>query len=138
MASELHWQYFPGFSSRASSALLKYRWPGNVRELKNTIERTVYRAQDPERPITQIALDPFDSPFSLAPVPADRPQAAITRRPPLLPTNLKQRLLDTEEDLLRTALEKSRFNQRLAADLLGLSYHQFRGRLRKFEIETKP
>jgi len=138
MASELHWRYFPGFSSRASSALLKYRWPGNVRELKNTIERTVYRSQDPERPITQIALDPFDSPFSLAPAPADRPQAMIGKRPPLLPTDLKQRLLDTEEDLLRTALEKSRYNQRLAADLLGMSYHQFRGRLRKFDIATKP
>ena len=138
MASELHWRYFPGFSSRASSALLKYRWPGNVRELKNTIERTVYRSQDPERPITQIALDPFDSPFSLAPAPADRPQAMIAKRPPLLPTDLKQRLLDTEQDLLRTALEKSRYNQRLAADLLGLSYHQFRGRLRKFDIATKP
>lgn len=138
MASELRWRYFPGFSSRASSALLKYRWPGNVRELKNTIERTVYRAQDPEQPITQIALDPFDSPFSLAPARDERPHPAITKRPPLLPTDLQQRLLDTEEDLLRAALEKSRYNQRLAADLLGLSYHQFRGRLRKFDIATKP
>ena len=28
MASELRWSYFPGFSSRASSALLRNRWPG--------------------------------------------------------------------------------------------------------------
>jgi len=31
MASELKWSYFPGFSSRISSALLRNRWPGNVR-----------------------------------------------------------------------------------------------------------
>ena len=37
-------------------------------------------------------------------------------------------------DLLEAALEKARFNQRMAADLLGLTYHQFRGKLRKFNI----
>jgi len=139
MASELKWSYFPGFSSRASSALLKYSWPGNVRELKNTIERSVYRSREPENPITRIALDPFDSPFSLGLPAPDKPRSvAAAKRPPLLPTDLTQRLLDTEEDLLRAALEKSRFNQRLAADLLGLSYHQFRGRIRKFDIASKP
>ena len=63
----------------------------------------------------------------------------MTRRnPPLLPADLKQRLIDTEVDLLTAALEKARYNQRLAADLLSLSYHQFRGKLRKFDISCKP
>ena len=139
MASELKWSYFPGFSSRASSTLLHNRWPGNVRELKNTIERTVYRAEDPEQPIKEIALDPFDSPFKIAPAPqAGKVQAAGPQRSPILPTDLKQRLADLETNLLEAALERSRFNQRLAADLLGLSYHQFRGKLRKFGISSKP
>lgn len=89
-------------------------------------------------PITQIALDPFDSPFSLGLPSPDKPRAVAAKRPPLLPTDLTRRLLETEEDLLRAALEKSRFNQRMAADLLGLSYHQFRGRMRKFDIAAKP
>jgi len=139
MASELKWSYFPGFSPRASSALLRNRWPGNVRELKNTIERTVYRANDPERPISNIALDPFDSPFRIASGKSATPRTgAAKRRSPLLPTDLKQRLADTETELLQAALEKARFNQRLAADLLGLGYHQFRGKLRKFAISSKP
>ncbi len=139
MASELKWSYFPGFSSRASSTLLQNRWPGNVRELKNTIERTVYRAEDPEQPIKEIALDPFDSPFKIAPAPqAGNMQAVGPQRSPILPTDLKQRLVDLETNLLEAALERSRFNQRLAADLLGLSYHQFRGKLRKFGISSKP
>lgn len=58
MASELKWSYFPGFSPRISSSLLRNRWPGNVRELKNTIERSVYRSADPDQPITTLALDP--------------------------------------------------------------------------------
>ena len=39
-------------SRRASMAELEaYPWPGNVRELRNVVERAVYRAEDPERPI---------------------------------------------------------------------------------------
>ena len=139
MASELKWNYFPGFSPRASSALLRNQWPGNVRELKNTIERSVYRAKDAEQPITSIALDPFDSPFRMARGETASPATgAKKRRSPLLPTDLKQRLVDLETELLQAALEKARFNQRLAADLLGLGYHQFRGKLRKFDIRSKP
>ena len=138
MASELKWSYFPGFSPRASSVLLKNLWPGNVRELKNTIERTVYRSEDPEQPIKNIALDPFDSPFKIAPAAGSKTLAPSPKRPRLLPTDLQQRLVDLETDLLEAALERSRFNQRLAADLLGLSYHQFRGKLKKFGIRSKP
>lgn len=138
MASELKWSYFPGFSPRIASSLLRNRWPGNVRELKNTIERSVYRSADQDQPITTLALDPFDTPFR-----SNEPQAAkdspvAVRRAPLLPADLAQRLVDTEVSLLNAALEKARFNQRMAADLLGLSYHQFRGKLRKFNIRSKP
>ncbi len=139
MASELKWSYFPGFGPRASSALLRNLWPGNVRELKNTIERSVYRARDAEQPITNIAFDPFDSPFRMASEGRAKPGVStVKRRSPLLPTDLKQRLVDMETELLEAALEKARFNQRLAADLLGLGYHQFRGKLRKFGIRSKP
>ncbi len=136
MASELKWQYFPGFSSRVSSQLIRNQWPGNVRELKNTIERSVYRARDQETPISELAMDPFDSPFRIESKASTRPRptAATSSRGPLLPTDLKERLRDVEEELLSAALEKAKFNQRLAADLLGLSYDQFRGRLRKFKI----
>ena len=138
MASELKRSYFPGFSPRASSALLRHNWPGNVRELKYAIERSVYRSDDPDRPIVKIAFDPFDSPFKLADAPQDKSPVSAAKRPPLLPADLKQRLRDTERDFLHAALERSRFNQRMAADLLGLSYHQFRGKLRKHEIAGRP
>ena len=138
MASELKWKYFPGFSSRISSALLKNRWPGNVRELKNTIERTVYRSADQEQAIRVLALDPFASAFRIDDSEAVANTPATPRRPPLLPADLTKRLIDTEVNLLTAALEKARFNQRRAADMLGLSYHQFRGKLRKYSISSRP
>jgi psp operon transcriptional activator len=138
MASELKWSYFPGFSSRISSALLRNRWPGNVRELKNTVERSVYRSEDQEQPITRLALDPFDTPFRIDDAKPVASTSATPRRAPLLPADLTQRLVETEVNLLNAALDKARFNQTMAADLLGLSYHQFRGKLRKFNIRSKP
>ena len=140
MASELKWSYFPGFSPRISSALIRNKWPGNVRELKNAIERSVYRAKNPDAPIANLALDPFDSPFRIAEATVANPQHARepASRAPLLPADLNARLRDMEMDLLETALDKAKFNQRLAADLLGLSYHQLRGKLRKFNIRSKP
>lgn len=138
MASELKWSFFPGFNPRATSTLLRNKWPGNVRELKFAIERSVYRSADPEQAIVDIALDPFDSPFKIAAAPSSTGKVMVRRSAPLLPADLKQRLVDTEVDLLTAALEKARYNQRLAADLLALSYHQFRGKLRKFDIRSKP
>jgi len=138
MASELKWSFFPGFSARATSALLRNKWPGNVRELKYAVERSVYRATDPEEPIVNVVFDAFDSPYKMVSPGGDDKPVVRKRRSPLLPTDLNQRLTDMEMDLLEAALEKARYNQRMAADLLGLTYHQFRGKLRKFNINSKP
>jgi psp operon transcriptional activator len=132
MSSELGRALFPGFGSRATSALLKFDWPGNVRELKNAVERSVYRAADDGEVIDDIAFDPFDSPFT---PPAPRrgdAREGRQRMQTLLPTDLAAHLGDVERDLLQAALERARFNQRMAADLLGLTYDQLRGKLRKY------
>src|SRR5690606_11978832 len=72
---ELKRSVFPGSSPHAPPALRAYDWPGNVRELKNAVERSVYRAPDPEAPIEEILFDPFASPFESPPQPAS-PEAA--------------------------------------------------------------
>ena len=68
---------------------------------------------------------------------ATRAAKTVLKRPPLLPTNLKERLRDTEKSLVEAALDKARFNQKSAAEMLGLTYHQFRGKLRKYGIDPK-
>lgn len=138
MASELRHALFPGFSPRASSTLLRHQWPGNVRELKNAVERSVYRSDDPDTPISKIAFDPFDSPFKLARADESPSRKTGQNRPLLLPTDLSSRLVDIEKEFLEAALERARYNQRMAADLLGLSYHQFRGKLRKHDVSGRP
>ena len=139
MASELKQEYFAGFGARAASALLRHDWPGNVRELKNTVERSVYKAKHVDKQITQIAFDPFDSPYRLKIKSAQskEPKRALKREvSPSLPVNLKKQMAQNERQFIEAALAKARFNQRLAAELLGLSYNQLRGRMKKYELDT--
>ena len=54
----------------------------------------------------------------------------------LLPVDLKSRLETVEKELMEAALERARYNQRVAADLLGLTYHQLRGKIRKYGLDA--
>jgi psp operon transcriptional activator len=140
MVRELEMPLFPGFSARASSSLLRHDWPGNVRELKNAVERSVYRLSDKTQQISQIAFDPFDSPFR--PRDIRRPDTTRTEKEPtgrrhILPVKLKERLNSLEKNLIEAALQRSKFNQRVAANLLDLTYHQLRGKIRKHKLDIR-
>ncbi len=135
VTKELRRAFFPGFTSGAKAALLGYAWPGNVRELKNAIERSVYRAEEPEQPIDTILFDPFASPYSLAtpsePRAAEEHQTPTASEDTVVPRDFRTAVASFESDLLQRALRRAQFKQTLAAKLLGLSYHQLRSLLRK-------
>ena len=139
MAGELHWPSFPGFSEDALAQLVAHPWPGNVRELRNAVERAVYLHAEPDRPVAVLVLDPFASPFRPASV-AEKATALVrinSAEPSVnarQPIDLKRTLAEIEARLLSEALEVNRHNQKEAAKHLGLGYHQFRARLRKFAI----
>ncbi|WP_420808037.1 phage shock protein operon transcriptional activator [Aeromonas cavernicola] len=146
MARELGYPLFAGFSAHASQQLLDYPWPGNVRELKNVVERSLYRHADPQLPLSQLVFNPFDSPWRprSAGGATAAPTALATLTPPQLPLggdtphslplDLKQTVAHWEINLLKQAMQQSQYNQRKAAQLLALSYHQFRGMLRKYQL----
>ena len=46
---------------------------------------------------------------------------------------LKQAVWEFKVRMLENALDKTKFNQKKAADLLGLTYHQFRGLYRQYQ-----
>ena len=131
MTSELGRSLFAGFSGEAEKLLLEYSWPGNVRELKNTIERSVYKADPPDQPVRSVQFDPFDSPYRLDTEPAR--DAVVSPSPPG-PPDLKSRVAALETRLVTRALAENDYHQGRAAKSLGLSYHQFRGYLKKYRI----
>lgn len=149
MIKETGGEYFAGFSESVEQQLLEYPWPGNVRELKNVVERAVYRCGD--RVVDELDFDPFDSPWrpgirhdhrsESAAAGADsgeRQEDGGTGRLPdvglLAGTDFKQHIREYETMLLERALSHCQHNQRRTADFLGLSYHQLRGYLRKYDI----
>ena len=114
-------------SGGAFERLAQYSYPGNVRELKNVVERAVYMAQG--EVLTAADVD--------AALPPEAHGAASSAESgfeddPRLP--LPERVDAFEEWLCKDALERTRFKQKEAAALLGLTYDQFRQRYRKYGL----
>jgi len=141
VTAELKRAYFPGFSGQALAELKSCAWPGNVRELKNTVERSIYRADDPDAPIEALLVDPFESPWSPVAAPPG-PETASGAAAPLpqlrlpdgWPIDLRARVSEYEQALIEAALKQAQYKQTAAAGLLGLSYHQLRGLLKKYGL----
>jgi psp operon transcriptional activator len=132
MSFELGQEEIPWFDETAEAALEAHSWPGNVRELKNVVERAVYRAD--EMPIREIVFDPFVGGRPQAP--AIRQQPAAKSGVPVISLGekpLAEAVWELKVQMLEAALEQSRYNQRLAADRLGITYHQFRGLYRQYK-----
>ena len=134
MAFELGRQEPVRFSDAAERSLAAYRWPGNVRELKNVVERAVYRSDSPR--VHEIDFDPFRSPFAPPPAPRKEvpqelpPGAAVCDD--LMDAPFREAVEELKVRLVARAVTRARHNQRKAAELLGLTYHQFRGLYRKY------
>ncbi len=129
MCRELGLPLFPGFSPLAQQVLLDYHWPGNIRELKNVVERSVYRHHDSEQPLDNIIVNPFRQ--SVISDDAAPERAAF----PSLPLDLRQWQNQQEKALLEKSLQQAHFNQRRAAQLLGVTYHQLRAMLKKHDVQ---
>jgi len=135
MCRELGYSYFAGFSPAARQALIAYNWPGNIRELKNVIERSVFRHALEEEAVDDIILDPFHAPWHDKPTENTNTEQAVAVEAEIsFPLDFRQWQQDQETNIIRQALEQAKFNQRKAAELLGLSYHQLRGLLRKYQL----
>ncbi|HEY4243105.1 MAG TPA: sigma-54 dependent transcriptional regulator [Kofleriaceae bacterium] len=113
-------------SAEALDRFAAYDYPGNVRELKNIVERAVYMAQG--EVLTAADVD--------AALPPEANATAVSgllfdddpRQP------LPERVDAFEAWLCKDALERTRYKQKEAAALLGLSYDQFRQRYRKYGL----
>ena len=116
-------------SAEAFDAFAAYDYPGNVRELKNVVERAVYMAAGEVLTAGDVAaaLPPEASHGA-----SMTQEGATFEDDPRLP--LGDRVENFEAWLCRDALERTRFKQKEAAQLLGLTYDQFRQRYRKYGL----
>jgi transcriptional regulator with PAS, ATPase and Fis domain len=100
-----------GISRAAAQILADYQWPGNVRELENTVERAVLLCQGS-------MIEPKDLPQRLCGLGVEK------RMSPRLPDaglDLRNAVESFENQLIRQALERTKWNKKQAASLLGLN-----------------
>ena len=136
-AAESGWHHFPGFSPNAKGKLHRYHWPGNVRELRNVIERSLHRQGEDGEQIAELVINPWpDRPIEKS----DTPTPETPSRNDLnseLPGDLRAALDQQEASWLEQALSQTANNQKQAAALLGLSYDQIRGLMRKHGLRSR-
>ncbi|TRX57249.1 phage shock protein operon transcriptional activator [Thalassomonas sp. M1454] len=154
MARELEFELFSGFTEKVKKSLLAYHWPGNIRELKNVVERSVYRHNNAHLAVSELVIDPFESPFrpNKRVKTADRqvqsdnsnelstPEKEVAVQTSLAapsieyPVSLKTLSQDHEVKIIKDALAFCQFNQKKTAEALKLTYHQLRGYLKKYNL----
>jgi two-component system response regulator PilR (NtrC family) len=129
------------FAPEAMAALEAYQWPGNVRELENVVERAV--ALEQGRRVELATLPDYiqagrpATPLSNGSRPAAADSLAGTGAVVLdHGFNLEQHLQDVERQHLEKALRQAGGVQTHAADLLGLSFRQFRYLVKKYGLKT--
>jgi two-component system nitrogen regulation response regulator GlnG len=133
-------------TDEAMAVLTGYSWPGNVRELENAIKRAVILSNDP-----LLSTGDFAGLESLAGVQSSGNQDASLEE--LVDTKLRSCLNGIEQlekgeiytmvleqverPLIRFILEKTRWNQVKAADILGINRNTLRKKINELGIELK-
>jgi two-component system nitrogen regulation response regulator GlnG len=130
----------------ACQLLIHYPWPGNVRELENTIKRAVILSSDP-------LLTPSDFPglrlqsegerapsedLSLEGLVDIKLRSCFTNMDKMESGDVYAMVLgQVERPLIRFVLEKTRWNQVRAADILGINRNTLRKKIQELGIELR-
>jgi two-component system response regulator PilR (NtrC family) len=120
-----------GISGAAMTSLRSYSWPGNVRELENAIERAVALERTP-------AVLPESLPEAVRAASGATTTAAapnVEDRTLAGGFDLEQHVQGIEREYIMEALRRANGVKKNAAELLGLSFRQFRYLLKKYNIQ---
>lgn len=146
ISADLGLERFPGFAPEAMDRLRTHAWPGNVRELRTVVGRSVglttlareQRSEDLLEPVAEVR---FSTTVTAKWAEETRLPARVSEQWPKPTTELSvevptggdfaARTRAFERGLVEDAMRRCQNHQGRAAARLGLSYHQFRGLLKK-------
>jgi two-component system response regulator AtoC len=122
----------PELDERLLEMLLSYDWPGNVRELENLVKRAVVLGEE-------TVLNELTEKKTRRRRARDDGASRGTSRAPravALKEAAAHAALTTERELILSALERTRWNRKDAARLLGVSYRTIRAKIKRYALET--
>ncbi len=114
-------------SPEAADAMRRFHWPGNVRELANVIERAVALFRGDRIELSD--LPPYIAEHM------QEPSEAV-KELPSDGLDLEAYVAEIETNLIQQALQNTRYSQKRAAELLGLTARSLRYRLKKYGLES--
>jgi two-component system, NtrC family, response regulator PilR len=117
-----------GISPEALAVLERYHWPGNIRELENIVERAIVLGGGTVLTPDELPPDLW-RPRGIPDLPVEMPAAGI---------DLERTLERIERQYIEVALQRTGGVQTRAADLLGLSFRQFRYKIQKHGRRLPP
>ncbi|GAB3381785.1 sigma-54 dependent transcriptional regulator [Spongiibacter taiwanensis] len=119
----------PVLSESALKALERYPFPGNVRELENIIERAATLCEGGSISAEDLSLPSDTRPLVANQDAVNEPhlQNALGR--------LEEYMAEIEKEIISEALEKYRWNKTESAHALGVTFRQFRYKLKKYELD---
>ena len=116
-----------GVSPEAMALLERYHWPGNIRELENVFERAIVLGGGD-------VLGPDAMPESLR---RERPVRGLEIELPEEGMDLEATLDGIERRYLQKAMERTGSVQTKAAELLRMTFRQFRYKLQKHNMARR-
>jgi two-component system response regulator HupR/HoxA len=118
------------FTAEALACIAAYRWPGNVRELQNEIQRMVVLASGDRLGAELLSPRVLRSPVG-------EMQAAELAWLEGLAGGLKERMEQLEQQVVKEAMIRHRWNKSRAARELGLSRVGLRAKLARFGLDPE-
>jgi two-component system response regulator AtoC len=131
ICEQYHREYRP-FSRQNMELLQQYDWPGNIRELENLVKQIVVR--NDEDIISRVVSQRTQKQQAVAtdPMPAFRIGDLETGMS--LKDATQQVVERTEKDLIRSALNRTNWNRKRAAELLRISYRSLLYKIKEYGL----
>ncbi|MEG1026392.1 MAG: sigma-54 dependent transcriptional regulator [Flavobacterium sp.] len=126
-----------GLSDEVTEVFLSYEWPGNLREMRNIIKRAVLLSSSnlieknvlPAEMFQQNVLKNIEVHDHVMASPDSFAATSMQRE------DLKLYSSTNEEQLIRVALEKAKYNKTKAAHILGIDRKTLYNKLKLYDIE---
>ena len=135
MAASLQMEPLP-LSKRMIEAAIQYNWPGNLRELGNFMKRYLILRDEvvavvelESKIMRQVRAEPASAPANVRPIVPEAPQGGLKGA-------VRSMKDATETQMIREVLIQNRWNRRLTAEQLKISYKALMYKIRKYELDV--